>query len=50
VSFLDQAFGKPQERVEVRQPDTLEELSRLPTEQLLALLARARADAASIPL
>jgi hypothetical protein len=45
--MVDQALGKPAERVEAKQSDSLDELSKLSTSELLALRARALADAAS---
>jgi hypothetical protein len=42
VPYLDQALGKPTERVEVRPPSTLEDLERMDTAQLERMVAEGR--------
>ena len=44
IPWLDQAVGKPMERVEFKQPSTLEELETLSDEDLERLVAQGRAD------
>jgi hypothetical protein len=44
IPWLDQALGKPTERVEHRVPSTLEELETLSDEDLERLVAQGRAD------
>lgn len=47
LPYLDQALGRPQERVEHTIPETPEELESLSTSQLEALVAQGRADQAA---
>jgi len=42
LPYLDQALGKPTERVEVRPPSTLEDLDRMDTAQLERMVAEGR--------
>jgi hypothetical protein len=42
IPWLDQAFGRPQERVQHTTPSTLEELEQMDTAQLEALGAEGR--------
>jgi hypothetical protein len=42
IPWLDQALGKPTERVDVKAPSTLEDLEQMDTAQLLALVAEGR--------
>jgi hypothetical protein len=44
IPWLDQALGKPAERVEFKQPSTLEELETLSDEDLERLVAQGRSD------
>jgi hypothetical protein len=44
IPWIDQALGKPTERVEQRVPSTLEELETLSDEDLERLVAQGRAD------
>jgi hypothetical protein len=43
VPWIDQAYGKPTERVEHVKPSSLEELEAMPTEELERLVAQGRA-------
>jgi hypothetical protein len=42
IPWLDQALGKPTERVEMRAPSTLEDLEQMDTAALQALVAQGR--------
>ena len=42
IPYFDQALGKPQERMQLTTPSTVEELKQMDTEQLEALVRRGR--------